>query len=148
MSAVPFTRLFIDGEWRPASTGATFDVVNPATSKVVGTSASASADDCVAAIEAAGRAFRTWEHSPLPVRRDVFLRAADLLATEKYKQKVAVATKEELASGADMFLMNHTVQINHLRNFKRYSRTKVCCQKWHWMYTRGRGNASDIFMRW
>ena len=117
MSAVPFTGLFIDGEWRPASTGATFDVVNPATSKVVGTSASASADDCVAAIEAAGRAFRTWEHSPLPVRRDVFLRAADLLATEKYRQKVAVATKEELASGADMFLMNHTVQINHLRNF-------------------------------
>ena len=27
------------------------------------------------------------------------------------------ATKEELASRADMFLMNHTVQINHLRNF-------------------------------
>ncbi|TBU30583.1 aldehyde dehydrogenase [Dichomitus squalens] len=117
MSSIPFTGLFIDGEWRPASTGATFGVLNPATGKVIGTSASASADDCVAAIEAAARAFKTWEHSPLPVRRDVFLRAAELLATGKYKAKVAAATKEELAASADMFWMNHTVQINHLRNF-------------------------------
>ncbi len=81
--SLPFTPLFIDGEWRPASNGATFDISNPATGKVVGTSASASAEDCVTAIEAAGRAFKTWEHSHLAVRRDVFLRAADLLESAK-----------------------------------------------------------------
>ena len=113
----PFTPLFVGGEWRPASDGATFDISNPATGKVVGTSASASEEDCVAAIEAAARAFKTWEHSPLAVRRDVFLRAADLLETEEYREKVATATKEELAVAADMTLFNYTMQPNHLRNY-------------------------------
>ncbi|KAI1793495.1 aldehyde dehydrogenase [Ganoderma leucocontextum] len=115
--SLPFTPLFIDGEWRPASNGATFDIHNPATGKVVGSSASASAEDCVAAIEAAARAFKTWEHSPLSVRRDVFLRAAALLETEKYREKVVAGTKEELSVAADMFVLNHTMQPNHLRNY-------------------------------
>ena len=115
--SLPFTPLFINGEWRAASNGVTFDIFNPATGKVVGASASASLEDCTAAIEAAARAFKTWEHSPLAARRDVFLRAADLLETEKYRGRVAERTKEELAVAADMFVFNYAMQPNHLRNY-------------------------------
>ena len=100
--APPFTPLYIDGEWRPASTGATYDVTNPLTGAVVGTAAAASAADCVAAVEAAQRAFKTWESTPAGVRRDIVLRAADILATERYRDKIleACATETCAACGA------------------------------------------------
>jgi aldehyde dehydrogenase (NAD+) len=50
-------RLFIDGELREASSGATFDNINPATEEVLGVVADADAADMDAAIAAARRAF-------------------------------------------------------------------------------------------
>ena len=46
-------QLFINNEWRAASSGRTMDVVNPATEEVCATVASADADDLNAAVEAA-----------------------------------------------------------------------------------------------
>ena len=51
--------LYIDGEWRAASDGATFAVVNPADESHVGTAAQATAADVSSAVGAARRAFDT-----------------------------------------------------------------------------------------
>lgn len=51
-------KLFINNQWRPASTGQTFEVDNPATGQVIGTAALGSREDAIAALEAANRAFR------------------------------------------------------------------------------------------
>ncbi|KAI0731376.1 aldehyde dehydrogenase [Earliella scabrosa] len=115
--SLPFSPLFIDGVWRPASTGATFDVVNPMSGKVVGRAASASAEDCAAAVEAAARAFPLWENTPASVRRDIFLKAADILATERYREKIARLLKEEVAATDDMVPFGHAGQVLHLRNY-------------------------------
>ena len=53
-------KLFIDNEWRPAASGKTFDVDNPATGEVIGRAALGDRADAVAALEAASRAFPEW----------------------------------------------------------------------------------------
>jgi aldehyde dehydrogenase (NAD+) len=57
-------RLLVDGRLRPATDGAAFDIVNPATEEVIGTAPAATADDVDAAVAAARRAFDdgTWSH--------------------------------------------------------------------------------------
>lgn len=55
------TRLVINGEWRPASGGRTYEIRNPARpSEVVGMAAAASTDDVDAAMIAAQAAFPEW----------------------------------------------------------------------------------------
>ena len=51
---------FIDNEWRPARSGATDDIVNPATGAVIGTAPASDAADVDDAVAAAGRAFPEW----------------------------------------------------------------------------------------
>jgi acyl-CoA reductase-like NAD-dependent aldehyde dehydrogenase len=53
VTAVDQKNLFINNEWRPASSGKTMDVINPATEEVCATVASADADDLNAAVAAA-----------------------------------------------------------------------------------------------
>ncbi|GLB39348.1 putative aldehyde dehydrogenase [Lyophyllum shimeji] len=91
----PFTPLCIDGQWVPSSTNATFDVTNPASGQVVGQAASASSEDCKAAVDSAAKAFETWEHSTNGERAAIFIKAAELAATEKYKAKIVETTGEE-----------------------------------------------------
>ncbi|KAJ7735095.1 Aldehyde/histidinol dehydrogenase [Mycena maculata] len=93
----PFTPLFIDGQEVPASDSATFEVYNTSTSAIIGTSASASSADCTAAVEAAGRAFKTWEQTTPYARRDLFLKAADLVASDRWRDLVVQTTLEETA---------------------------------------------------
>ena len=67
----------------------TFDVVNPATGKVIWKSASASKDDARRAVDAARAALPAWRKTKAPFRRDIFLKAADILESragecEKY----------------------------------------------------------------
>lgn len=66
------TRLLIDGRWQPAATGEGFDVVNPATEKVLATVASATAEDGVSAVDAAVRAGGPWA-ALSPRQRSVYL---------------------------------------------------------------------------
>jgi succinate-semialdehyde dehydrogenase/glutarate-semialdehyde dehydrogenase len=60
MDNVVDLKLFIDNEWRPAASGKTFDVYNPATGEVIGRAALGDREDAVAALEAASRAFPAW----------------------------------------------------------------------------------------
>ncbi|KAI0675687.1 aldehyde dehydrogenase [Trametes maxima] len=102
--SLPFTPLYIDGEWRPASTGATFDVRNPASGEVVGTAASASQEDCAAAVQAAAQAFKTWELSPPGMRRDILIRASEVLAWKR--ERIRRASREEVAQTEEWMWAN------------------------------------------
>ena len=52
LAKVP-TQLLIDGQWRDASSGETFNVENPATGATIATLSSANSSDAVAALDAA-----------------------------------------------------------------------------------------------
>lgn len=55
------TELFIDGQSQPSSSGATYDLFNPARpTEHVGTAADAAVEDVEAAVQAAHRAFPAW----------------------------------------------------------------------------------------
>ncbi|KAH9934270.1 aldehyde dehydrogenase domain-containing protein [Fomitopsis serialis] len=95
---IPVTPLFIDGQERPSSTGASFEVRNPYSNEVVGRAAAASSDDCRDAVAAASRAFAAWEQTPPVMRASIFLKAADILETAEYREKHTVAVKDELAA--------------------------------------------------
>ncbi|KAF8962311.1 Aldehyde/histidinol dehydrogenase [Flammula alnicola] len=112
----PLTKLYIDGKFVPSSTGETFEVRNPHSGQVVGISSSASSADCKAAVHAAAKAFKAWEHSNLNDRRDVLLRAADLLASEEYRTKVLEAITEETAGASYWGTFNVMGSINFLRS--------------------------------
>ncbi|KAJ7512450.1 Aldehyde/histidinol dehydrogenase [Mycena galericulata] len=97
----PFTPLFIDGQQVPASDNATFEVYNTTTTAVVGTSASASSADCSAAVEAAGRAFKAWEKMTPYARRDIFLKAAELVASDRWRELIVQTAMEETGCSKD-----------------------------------------------
>lgn len=71
--------MFIDGEWAAARSGATFEVVNPATGAVIDAVPEAAADDADLAIQSAERAFRTWKTTPVAERARLQKRAAQLM---------------------------------------------------------------------
>ncbi|AWH91351.1 NAD-dependent succinate-semialdehyde dehydrogenase [Dietzia lutea] len=73
------TGVYVDGQWRDAASGATFDVVNPATGQTIATLADGGADDATAAISAAGRAQESWAAVPARERAEILRRAYELL---------------------------------------------------------------------
>ncbi len=73
--AIAPTDLFIDGAWRAATGGTTFDVHNPATGEVLARVASAAAEDGAAAMDSAAAAQEEWARTPARVRSEL-LRAA------------------------------------------------------------------------
>ncbi|KAF8877200.1 Aldehyde/histidinol dehydrogenase, partial [Infundibulicybe gibba] len=90
----PCTPLFIDG--RDVESPNTFEVKNPFSGRVVGTAVSASREDCQAAIKAAADAFKGWQKLNLNAKRDIFLKAAAIVATEKYKNLIMTTSQEEV----------------------------------------------------
>ena len=75
----PNVSLFIAGEWRPALSGKTIDVLNPATEEPIGTVAHAEKDDLDLALAAAQKGFAAWRAISAFDRSKVMRRAADLL---------------------------------------------------------------------
>ena len=73
------TGVYVDRQWRDAASGATFDVVNPATGQTIATLADGGADDAIAAISAAGRAQEGWAAVPARERAEILRRAYELL---------------------------------------------------------------------
>lgn len=69
----------IGGEWREASNGGTWDVVNPATEEVVERVPYGTGADAHAAIDAAAAAFRAWSATPAWDRGAILKRAAELM---------------------------------------------------------------------
>ena len=78
LASVP-TGLLINGEWRDASDGGTFDVQDPATGQVLATLASATSEDAMAALDAADAAQDSWARTPARDRAEILRRAFDLV---------------------------------------------------------------------
>ena len=71
--------LLIDNEWVGAASGATIDVLNPATEEKIGTVAHAGKADLDRALAAAERGFAVWRKMSAYDRSKLMRRAADLL---------------------------------------------------------------------
>jgi succinate-semialdehyde dehydrogenase/glutarate-semialdehyde dehydrogenase len=80
--AVP-TDLFIDGSWRPSSTGARIDVLDPSTGRPILSVADAGLDDAMAALEAAHRAGPGWAGTPPRRRSEILRRCFELMIEQK-----------------------------------------------------------------
>ncbi|MDQ4020768.1 MAG: NAD-dependent succinate-semialdehyde dehydrogenase [Actinomycetota bacterium] len=73
------TELFINGRWRPASGGKTFDVEDPSTGKALRAVADATAEDGMAALDAAVAAQAQWAQHPPRERGEILRRAYELM---------------------------------------------------------------------
>lgn len=75
-------------------TKTTFNVVDPGTDKVIWEGSSASKKDAAEAVEAAQAAFPAWSKMKPAARRDIFLKAADILASheDEYMKYMMVQT--------------------------------------------------------
>jgi len=75
------SRLLIDGKWRDASDGGTFDVLNPATNELIATVAKGTKADLDKAVAAAQKAFDSEWRAMNPFARSALIhKAADIVA--------------------------------------------------------------------
>jgi vanillin dehydrogenase len=76
---MPRQQLLIGGKWSDAANGRDFEQSFPYTGESVGSAAAASREDARAAVDAAHAAFAEWSRSAPAQRREILLKAADLL---------------------------------------------------------------------
>ncbi|QUJ75227.1 aldehyde dehydrogenase [Sulfitobacter albidus] len=112
------TQAFVDGGYRPAASGATFDTVNPATGAVLAQVASCGAADVDFAVAKARDAFEagTWSRAHPSHRKDVLIRLAKLIT--RHARELAVM--ESLDAGKTIYDCE-TVDIPEF----------IHCLKWH-----------------
>ena len=98
-------KMFIDGKWVDAIGGATFEDLNPFTGEVYAHVAAGSGKDAIRAIEAAQAAFPGWAATPPAAKRQIFLKAADVM--ESRRDDLVKAMMEEAGGtiGISMFQM-------------------------------------------
>lgn len=105
--------LYIDGTWRPGSTGSTFEVEDPSTGESLGVAiAEGDASDAIAALEAAVAAQERWAATPPRERSEMLRRAfegciartGDLaLAMTLEMGKPLIESRGEVTYGAEFF---------------------------------------------
>ncbi len=91
------TQLIVDGEWRPAATGRTYEVHNPARpSELVGRAAAGGREDARAAVEAGHRAFPAWAARSYQERAGYLSKVAEHLVedAEEVDTRVRLLTRE------------------------------------------------------
>ncbi|MBA70400.1 MAG: NAD-dependent succinate-semialdehyde dehydrogenase [Rhizobiales bacterium] len=71
--------LYIDGEWRGASGGASVNVTDPSTEEVIATVSDATVDDAISAVEAAAAAAEGWRSTPPRKRSEILRRCFELM---------------------------------------------------------------------
>ena len=71
--------LYINGEWRPASDGATFSSTDPATGEHLAVCAEATKVDVDNAVKAAQKAFETWKDTTAQQRAEILNKIADII---------------------------------------------------------------------
>ncbi len=87
------TQLFIGGEWREASGGATLDIEDPSTGEAIASVADATPDDASAALDAACAVQGEWAAHPPRERGEILRRAYEAL-TAKADELALVMTLE------------------------------------------------------
>lgn len=88
-------RLFINGEWRSASDGATLKSYNPATGELLAEIADATEQDVNDAVEAARNVFTLWSKSTPIERASILNKIADIID----ENKEYLATIESMDNG-------------------------------------------------
>lgn len=88
------TQLFIDGDWRDASDGATFDVLDPSTGELVAKVADATEDDVRAMIDGAAAAQDSWAAMPA-VERAAIMRRAGRIFEERLDELARLMSREQ-----------------------------------------------------
>ncbi len=98
-------KMFIDGKWVDAFGGKSFEDLNPFTGEVYANVPAGGREDARRAIEAAQAAFPEWAATPPGARRQIFLKAADVM--ESRQDELVKAMMEEVggAIGISMFQM-------------------------------------------
>ena len=93
------TDLWIGGKWKKASDGARFDVIDPATEKVIASVASATVDDAKAAIDAADAAFPAWAAKKPRERGEILRKAFDIIMrdAERYAKIITLENGKSLS---------------------------------------------------
>lgn len=103
---------YIGGVWAEASNGRTWDVINPATEEPIATVPFGNANDCLVALEAAGKAFPAWSASTAYERGSYLRRISDLIreridrlaeVTVRESGKPLAQAKGEWQVAADLF---------------------------------------------
>src|SRR6201987_699032 len=87
-------QLFIDGKWRPAASGKTIPVLNPATEEPVGAVAHAEKADLDEALAAAEKGFKAWRVGSAHERSKVMRKAAEMMRA-RADQIATVLTMEQ-----------------------------------------------------
>ena len=77
------TRLFINGEWRDASDGGRFDVIDPASGEVIAQVADGTVEDAQAAVDAAAAAQPAWAARSPRERAEILRKAFELLTAQE-----------------------------------------------------------------
>lgn len=105
--------LYIDGEWRGARSGSSFEVTNPATGEPIGDVADGTREDAAEAITAAAVAFNGWSRLTAFQRSEYLRRAYQLMIERKEalarlmteeQGKPLKAARNEVQYAADFFL--------------------------------------------
>ncbi|MGH8946076.1 MAG: aldehyde dehydrogenase family protein [Acidimicrobiia bacterium] len=99
-------QMFIGGKWVNAVGGDTFDDMNPYSGEVYSRVPAGGRDDARSAVEAAKEAFPEWAATPPAFRRQIFLKAADIM--EGRRDELVRAMMEEVGGtiGISMFQMH------------------------------------------
>jgi acyl-CoA reductase-like NAD-dependent aldehyde dehydrogenase len=98
-------KMYIDGKWVDSSSGKTFEDHNPFTGDVYANVPAGNAEDARSAIDAAKAAFPEWAATPPGAKRQIFLKAADVMASRQ--DELVQAMMEEVGGtiGISMFQM-------------------------------------------
>lgn len=93
------TDLWIGGQWRKASDGGRFEVIDPATEKTVASVASATPQDAIAAVAAAQGAFADWAARKPRERGEILRKAYELIMrdAERFAKLITVENGKALA---------------------------------------------------
>lgn len=92
----------------------TFDVVSPKTGQVIHRCGNASLADVESAVQAADAAFPSWRLTPPAERRDIFLRAADVM--QKRKPELMGYMMEETGGAEPWADFNVTLAIDIMKD--------------------------------
>jgi len=116
-------KVFINGEWTGALDRKTYAKRNPYTGGTASQVPACKREDARRAIEAAAAAFPAWSATPPSVRRNLFLKAADIL--EKRMPEIAKITAAETGQtfGWGMFNCIYTVGILREASAQPYAMT-------------------------
>ncbi len=105
-------QLLVGGEWRDASAGGRFDVIDPADESVLASVADAGADDATAALDAAVAAQADWAETPARERSEILRAAFERIMERKddfarlislEMGKTLAESAAEVAYGAEFF---------------------------------------------